>query len=157
MSTTPEIDTDIYPMPMFVSFAVRDLVASTHWYEAAGFVVLATLPPSGPPAVVHLRRMRNQDILLVPGEPEPGSVVSFSAGADDLDARAETLRAAGGGTVSGPADTPWYTSDLTITDPDGHRIVLTSPRLAEMAANQEWTDGVRQSFGRRPEDVGPRG
>ena len=74
----PGIDRDIYPMPMFVTLAVRDLVASTAWYEAAGFIVLATLPgPAGPSSLVHLRRMRHQDLLLVPGEPTAGPRITL--------------------------------------------------------------------------------
>jgi hypothetical protein len=36
------------------------------------------------------------------------------------------------------------------TDPDGHVVVLTAPRLAEIAAEPEWTATVTGSLGRRP-------
>src|SRR5690348_16006267 len=91
----PGIDREIYPMPMFVTLPVRDLVASTTRYEAAGFAVLATLPgPSGPASLVHLRRLRFQDLLLVPGNPVPGPRITFAAGEEDLHERAEVLAAA---------------------------------------------------------------
>ncbi|MFF0612750.1 VOC family protein [Nocardia tengchongensis] len=141
MSEHTAVDRTIYPMPMFATFQVRDIAATTAFYEAAGFVALATIPGENGPAVVHLRRMKYQDLLLVPGEPIPGSVtVSFSAGGEDLATLASTLRECTfpGVTITGPADTAWYTSDVTITDPDGNRVILTAPRLAELDAAKEW-------------------
>ncbi|MFE3026938.1 VOC family protein [Nocardia tengchongensis] len=139
MSEHPAIDRTIYPMPMFATFQVRDIAATTAFYEAAGFVALATIPGENGPAVVHLRRMKYQDLLLVPGEPIPGSTtVSFSAGGEDLATLASTLRAFPGVTITGPADTAWYTSDVTITDPDGNRVILTAPRLAELDEAKQW-------------------
>ncbi|MCP2336449.1 VOC family protein [Actinomadura rupiterrae] len=136
------IDRTIYPMPMFATFRVADVKAAAAFYEAAGFVSLATVPgPDGSPAVIHLRRMKYQDLLLVPGEAVPGSTtVSFSAGDQDLAALAASLREAAfeGAHVSGPSDTPWFTSDLTIDDPDGNRIILTAPRMGEMGQAKEW-------------------
>ena len=63
------IDRGIYVMPQFVTFEVADLAAARRWYvNGLGFVELAVLPgPEGEPALVHLRRFRYQDILLVPG------------------------------------------------------------------------------------------
>ena len=82
------------------------------------------------PTLVHLRRWRYQDILLVPGEAEPGrgSTLSISALAEELPALAERARAHGGGTVEGPLDTPWNSRDLRVTDPDGYRLVYTARR-----------------------------
>jgi catechol 2,3-dioxygenase-like lactoylglutathione lyase family enzyme len=153
MTTTeaPGVDRDVYPMPAFVTFPVTDLGASTGWYEALGFVVLATLPgPGGTDALVHLRRLRYQDLLLVPGRPTPGPRVTFAAGEEDLDQRAARVRRSPGGTVEGPVDTPWFSRDLVATDPDGYVVVLTAPRLADVAADPEWTATVTGSLGRRP-------
>lgn len=143
MSNAPDIDRTIYPMPMFATFQVADLAAAEAFYQAVGFVSLAAIPgPDGTPVVVHLRRMKYQDILIVPGKPERGSsTVGFLAGGQDLAALAAALRAAppDGARIEGPADTPWYTSDLTIDDPDGNRIILTAQREAEVDAAKEWT------------------
>ncbi|GGV14195.1 hypothetical protein GCM10010182_38450 [Actinomadura cremea] len=150
MSTAPEIDRTIYPMPMFATFQVADLAAAEAFYQAAGFISLATVPgPDGAPAVVHLRRMKYQDILLVPGEPERGSTtVSFQASGHDLAALAAALRAVmpDGARVEGPSDTPWYTSDLTIDDPDGNRIILTAQREADIEAAREWAKEFKGDF-----------
>ncbi|GAB0103206.1 hypothetical protein JMUB6875_21780 [Nocardia sp. JMUB6875] len=141
-NTAPAIDRTIYPMPMFANFAVADIAAATAFYESVGFIALATIPgPDGTPALVHLRRMKYQDLLLVPGVARPGSTtVSFSAGGADLITLAETLRANAfpGARVEGPADTAWYTTDLTIDDADGNRIILTAPRMAEIDQAKEW-------------------
>jgi hypothetical protein len=145
-TTAPAIDRTIYPMPMFATFRVADIAAAEAFYQAVGFVSLATIPgPDGSPAVVHLRRMTYQDILLTPGEPERGrgsgtATVSFAAGGQDLAQLADALRAAAvqGARVEGPTDTPWFTSDLTIDDPDGNRVILTAPREAELGRAREW-------------------
>ncbi|SFO53181.1 Predicted lactoylglutathione lyase [Geodermatophilus obscurus] len=151
-TAAPGVDRAIYPMPVFVTFPVTDLTASTRWYEALGFVVLATMPrPDGTDALVHLRRLRHQDLLLVPGSPTPGPRVSFAAGEEDLAGRAARVRRAGGaGSVEGPVDTPWFTRDLVATDPDGYVVVLTAPRLDDVAADPAWNATVTGSLGRRP-------
>ncbi|MEC3918065.1 VOC family protein [Nocardia sp. CDC160] len=141
-NTTPAIDRTIYPMPMFANFAVTDIAAATAFYEAVGFIALATIPgPDGTPVVVHLRRMKYQDLLLVPGQAKTGSTtVSFSAGGEDLAERAKSLRERDfpGARIEGPADTAWYTSDVTIDDPDGNRVILTAPRMAEIDQAKQW-------------------
>jgi catechol 2,3-dioxygenase-like lactoylglutathione lyase family enzyme len=146
-NTAPAIDRSIYPMSMFATFQVADIAAAAAFYQAVGFVSLATIPgPDGTPRVVHLRRMRHQDLLLVPGKPERGSVtVSFAAGGQDLTGLAGSLRggAPEGARVEGPTDTAWFTSDLTIDDPDGNRVILTAPREAEMERAREW---ARETF-----------
>ena len=134
-----EIDRSIYVMPGFVTFSCADVERTRRWYvDGLGFVVLA-----GYPGLVHLRRWRYQDILLVPGG-EAGARAggiryTIAAGDEDLAAIAERARAAGGGTVTGPTPTMWNTIDLECVDPDGHVVVFTAldrsrtpdPRFAE--------------------------
>ncbi len=127
-------------MPMFVTFAVADLGRSEALYHAAGFVTLATVPaPDGSPAVVHMRRERNQDVLLVPAE-HPARSVTFAAHGEDLTALADALTSAGV-KVDGPRDTEWLTADLTATDPDGNTIVFTRSRTPEADQAREWASG----------------
>ncbi|GAA1368533.1 VOC family protein [Catellatospora chokoriensis] len=149
--TAPGIDRDIYPMPAFVKFEATDLAATARWYEAAGFVVLAAMPgPDGRTMLVHLRRQRYQDILLVPagGAPTGGGRITMAAGGDDLARRAREVATAGGGSAQGPAPTPWYSDDLVLTDPDGNVVVLTEPRRRDIDADAEWSAMVRTSVGR---------
>ena len=147
-STT--IDRGIYVMPQFVTFEVSDMAAARRWYvNGLGFVELAVLPgPDGEPVLVHLRRFRYQDILLVPGrDPEEkasGVRVSFAAGDEDLDARAAIAANESGGTVEGPVHTPWNTRDLQFQDADDHLVVFTQPVLnADM--DSEFARRVRDS------------
>jgi hypothetical protein len=106
--------------------------------------------PGGRTALVHLRRQRYQDILLVPAQAAASGTgrITMAAGGDDLRLRAEDLAAAGGGTVAGPSPTPWRSDDLTLTDPDGNVVVLTEPRRADIDADAEWSQMVRDSVGR---------
>ncbi|MHB1417961.1 MAG: VOC family protein, partial [Chloroflexota bacterium] len=89
---------DFYPMPSFVTLAVHDLPAAADWYERTlGFTALFTLPdPAGAPALIHLRRARYQDLLLVAGPPDLASageiglgvMLTFAAGEGGVDALA---------------------------------------------------------------------
>ncbi|RVW02433.1 VOC family protein [Rhodococcus spongiicola] len=149
VSTEAAIDRSIYPMPMFASFLVRDLEVSERFYHQVGFITLASIPGPTGVQLIHLRREKYQDVLLVQGEAVDGSVtVSLAAGAEDLAARADALAGTAdlAGTVEGPTDTPWFTTDLTITDPDGNRIILTAPRTADHAAAAEWLESARGEF-----------
>lgn len=136
----PAIDRSIYVMPMFVNLVVRDLAAAESMYANAGFVTLATIPgPNGLPLLVHLRRERHQDILMTQGTAVRGSVsASFAAGDADLEEVADSLRSAGA-EVTGPHDTPWFSTDVTFTDRDGNTVTLTAPRVAEQDFAQAWT------------------
>jgi catechol 2,3-dioxygenase-like lactoylglutathione lyase family enzyme len=153
-AVAPGISRAIYGMPMFVTLVARDLDATTNWYtDGLGFVVLFSMPgPDGRPALVHLRRWQFQDILVRPATAPGGAgstmTVSFAAVYGEIDDLAERARAHGGGTIDGPADTPWNTRDLTATDPDGNVVILTAarpPELADAAFSAEITERFRES------------
>ncbi|AOW93748.1 hypothetical protein BFN03_16785 [Rhodococcus sp. WMMA185] len=147
------IDRSIYPMPTFATFPVSDFARSVRWYEALGFVVLAEIPaPDGATMLVHLRRMRYQDILLVLGEPAPGYRSTFDAGGDDLERRAASLLAEatslgglGSARVEGPDRTQWYTNELVAIDADGYSVVLSEPLREEATADAGWTELIETS------------
>jgi len=132
----PVIDTSIYPMPMFLRLEVSDLARSRAFYTGAlDLIELAALPgPDGTPFLVHLRRWRYQDILIVPARGPvaagTGLGLSLAAEQDALAGLAERARAFGA-PVGGPTDTPWNTTDVTVTDPDGLRITYTARRPVE--------------------------
>ena len=126
---------EIYPMPMFVTLAQADVAAAADWFvRALGFGIVFQSPAvNGQPALVHLRRSKYQDVLLVPttepnqNQVQPSLTISFQS--DDVDAIATRARAAGTlglSAIEGPVETPWNTCDLTVTDPAGHRLVFTS-------------------------------
>ncbi len=131
----PVIDLSIYVMPSFATLAVSNLEHSQHWYvEGLGFALLASVPgPSGEVALIHLRRWRYQDLLLVPERRplsstpvDPRIRLTFSAHGTDLEALVASARATGGGSVEGPTATVWNTLDVLARDPDGYEVVFTS-------------------------------
>ena len=141
----PEIDRSIYVMPSFVTFACADLERTARWYvEGLGFVVLARYP-----GLVHLRRWRYQDILLVPATVDAprGQDVRYTiaAGDEDLAARAEHARAIAGGTVRGPTPTPWNTVDLECVDPDGHVVIFTALDHSRVP-DPRFTERIRRGY-----------
>jgi catechol 2,3-dioxygenase-like lactoylglutathione lyase family enzyme len=129
---SPEVTKDIYGMPAFVTLVVADIERTVDWYtNGLDFIVFFTMPgPDGIPALVHLRRWRYQDILVRAGQASGGGEWSISVMAlvEQLAGIAERAREHGGGTVEGPVDTPWNTTDVTTTDPDGYRLVYTARR-----------------------------
>ncbi len=149
----PAIDLSIYVMPACATLTVSDLAASRRWYvEGLGFAVLAEVPgPSGGVALLHLRRWRYQDLLLVPDRrpdapPARGIRLTFSAHGADLDALVEQARAVGGsvgGVVEGPSATPWNTRDMVARDPDGYEVVFTSTLPVE-AQDPEFAGRMEQ-------------
>ena len=131
---------EIYPMPSFPMLVVRDLEASSKFYqEALGFKHIFTMPgPGGKPALVHLRWLKYADLLLsLPRDdmeiPEPrGAGVSLSFQMlerfdGSVDALFEQAKAGGANIVSGPLDQPWNVREVTILDLDGYRLVFTTP------------------------------
>lgn len=148
----PEIDREIYAMPMFATLPVRDLDASRAWYAALGLVELAVMPaPDGSVQLVHLRRYRYQDLLLVPAAGEEdgatgsGARISFAhtGRVEDLEDVADALREVGGGEVAGPHATPWRAVELEARDPDGHIVVMTAP--PEGPPPEGWDEFVRST------------
>jgi uncharacterized glyoxalase superfamily protein PhnB len=126
---------EIYPMPMFATLAVEDVAAVARWYgDALGFGTMFAGPAiGGQPSLVHLRRNRYQDVLLVPrraaGTATPLATLTLSFSVDDVDelaGRARSVAPVGASAVTGPVDTPWNTRDLSVTDPEGHQLVFTS-------------------------------
>lgn len=122
---------EIYPMPMFATITVADVTAMSGWYQQTlGFSVVFAAPGS---ALVHLRRRKYQDLLIVRGSSAsaaaPSSLtISFSVDGeiDDVAARAHAGPTSGVSAVTGPVATPWNTLDLRVTDPEGHQLIFTA-------------------------------
>jgi catechol 2,3-dioxygenase-like lactoylglutathione lyase family enzyme len=130
---------EIYPMPLFPMLVASDLEASARFYqEALGFTHIFTMPgPGGTAGLVHLRWVKYADLLLTrarasqPVSEPRGLGVTLSFNLFDrfggrMDALAEHARQHGAN-VTGPVDQPWNVHELTVLDPDGYRLVFTSP------------------------------
>jgi uncharacterized glyoxalase superfamily protein PhnB len=149
---------EIYPMPAFATLAVRNVAAVAGWYERAlGFTtVFKGHDAGGEPALVHLRRLKYQDLLLTiassestPAEAPSSLTLSFSVG-DEVDAlavRARSVEPLGRSVIVGPVDTSWNTRDLRVTDPAGHRLIFTgrnpNPDPAQQARMRDMFDRQR--------------
>ncbi len=125
---------EVYPMPMFATLSVADIAAVERWYQdALGFKTMFAGPSiGGKPSMVHLRRNRYQDLLIVAaratGASSPTTLtLSFSCDeVDTLASRARSVPAVGLSVVNDPIDTPWNTRDLRVTDPAGHVLIFTA-------------------------------
>jgi uncharacterized glyoxalase superfamily protein PhnB len=130
---------EIYPMPSFPTLIVKDLEASSDFYQnALGFKHIFTMPgPGGQPALVHLRWVKYADVLITKSRDgkeltEPKGVgVSLNFNMlehfnGDIDAFAKHVRE-NGANVIGPIDRPWNVREVTVIDPDGYQLIFTMP------------------------------
>lgn len=110
---------EVYPMPFFVTLAADDPAALARWYEQTlGFGTMFMGP------VIHLRRRRYQDILVVAARAgSPATSGGPSLTFDATDAELDALAARAGAT---PQATPWNTREIRLSDPAGHRLVFSA-------------------------------
>lgn len=124
---------EIYPMPSFPTLIVKDLEASSEFYQnVLGFKHIFTMP-----GLVHLRWVKYADLLITGSREgkeltEPRGVgISLNFGMfdrfdGDIDAFAEHARK-NGANVTGPIDQPWNVREVTVFDPDGYKLTFTVP------------------------------
>ena len=133
------MEEEIYPMPSFPMLIVKDLQASSDFYQnALGFKHIFSMPgPGGQPTLVHLRWVKYADLLIA--GPRDGTDmtgpkglgVSLNFGMFDrvdgaIDAFAGHAREHGA-QVTGPISQPWNVREVTVTDPDGYKLIFTMP------------------------------
>ncbi|MFO0555293.1 MAG: hypothetical protein U0271_43355 [Polyangiaceae bacterium] len=120
---------EVYPMPFFITLRSPDPRALGDWYERLGFQRMLDGP------VIHLRRRKYQDLLIVPGAPrQPGGPelrLDVDGEFDALVADAQAIPQRGLSLVAPPCDTPWNTRELSLTDPDGHTLIFSARRAVE--------------------------
>ena len=124
---------EIYPMPFFPTLIVKDLEASSDFYqEVLGFKHIFTMP-----GLVHLRWVKYADVLIaghrdgedITGTKGAGVTLNFNMldrFNGDLNAFATHARQ-NGANVHGPIEQPWNVREVTVLDPDGYRLVFTMP------------------------------
>ena len=141
----PEPFHGIYGMPMFITVPTLDLDASVDfWTEALGFFTLFSIPGR----LAHLRRWAFQDVLLVPAPQEPipatgpAMSVSFACVLSQIDEIAAVCEQRRPGSVTGPRITPWNSSEVEVTTPEGVRVVLTAARPLD--PDSEQADNLRR-------------
>ena len=139
---------EIYPMPSFPMLIVKDLEASSAFYQnSLGFKHIFTMPgPGGQPALVHLRWVKYADLLITVSRDgkqltDPKGVgISLNFGMfdrfdGDIDAFASYARE-NGATVMGPINQPWNVREVTVLDPDGYKLVFTVPLNINLGFDQ---------------------
>jgi uncharacterized glyoxalase superfamily protein PhnB len=149
---------EIYPMPSFSMLIVKDLEATSTFYQTAlRFKHIFTMPgPGGKPALVHLRWSKYADLLAA--RPRDGKELTEPKGVGvalnfslfdrfdgDIDAFAEHARKHGAN-VAGPINQPWNVREVTVVDPDGYRLVFTVP----LNINLEFNKMLEQASGGTP-------
>ena len=142
---------EFYPMPLFVQLEVSDVVEVARWYkEALGFrsVFDGPVGPDGKPFIVHLRKDRYQDLLLVPVgpgqvvQPSPTLSINFNPGDVTVAELFQSAQKAGTTRIEGPVERPWNVRELTVYDPDGN-IIKFSERLDVNKTFDEVMDGMK--------------
>ncbi len=139
---------EIYPMPSFPTLTVKNVEASSNFYQnALGFKHIYTMPgPDGQPSLVHLRWTKYADLLITRLRdskelPEPKGVgVSlnfnmFEHFNGDMEAFAKYARE-NGANVIGPVDQPWNVREVTIFDPDGYKLIFMVPINLNLSFDQ---------------------
>ena len=120
-----------------VSFTVKDLTASIGWYrDVLGFTVSQEYQRDGAVRAASMtagsvRILLNQDDgakgwTRVKGE---GFAVQVTT-EQSIDAIADRAKANGANLDLEPTDTPWGARLFRITDPDGFKLSISSPRRA---------------------------
>ncbi|MEO8218349.1 MAG: VOC family protein [Acidobacteriota bacterium] len=116
------------------SLTVKDLQASLSWYrDVLGFAVDRQHEREGKLVAIALkagtvRILLNQDDGAKGWDRVKGEGFSLQFTTDqEIDAIAATIRTAGGTLQTEPADMPWGARMFRLQDPDGFKLVISSP------------------------------
>jgi uncharacterized glyoxalase superfamily protein PhnB len=120
-----------------VSLTVKDLEQSVHWYsDIVGFAIDQKYERDGQLSGVVVRAGAVRVLLnrddggrgwdRVKGEGFSLQIITEQS----IDAIASAIRARGGVLGSEPADMPWGARVFRLSDPDGYRWTISSPRAA---------------------------
>ncbi len=139
---------EIYPMPIFPTLIVKDMQASSNFYQnVLDFKNIFTMPGAdGQSSLVHLRWVKYADLLITRSRDgkeltEPKGVgVSLNFNLlehfnGDMDAFAIYAREHGANVI-GPVDQPWNVREVTVFDPDGYKLIFTMPINLNLAFDE---------------------
>jgi uncharacterized glyoxalase superfamily protein PhnB len=122
------------------SFTVKDAQASMSWYrDVLGFTVGEKHERDGKLRAVSMaagtaRILLSQDDGAKGLNRAKGNGMSLQiTTAQNIDAIAQRIKAAGGSLESDPIDTPWGARVFRIHDPDGFKLVISSERPVSSA------------------------
>ncbi|MGC8535206.1 MAG: VOC family protein [Rhizomicrobium sp.] len=138
---------ETYPMPLFVTLEVADMVASLSWYEAIGFTTVFAMPgPDRAPLFAHMRWIRYADVLLRQASASQGTkglgiALNFMV-EHDIDALAVRAKNVGAIFFNDIGDRPWNARDFTLLDPDGFALTFTFGPLKR----REFDAVMRETF-----------
>jgi uncharacterized glyoxalase superfamily protein PhnB len=123
--------------PLAVSLTVKDLQKSlTYYQDTLGFVIERKIEREGTLRSVALKAgdvsiSINQDDGAKGWERVKGEGFSLRITTDqNIDELANGMKKHGGILDSEPADTPWGTRAFRFRDPDGYKVMISSPRPA---------------------------
>jgi catechol 2,3-dioxygenase-like lactoylglutathione lyase family enzyme len=130
-----------YPLPACPALVVRNLAASTLWYEAGlGFRLVFTNVDHGEdPPLTHLRWAETSDLVLAADDPQVaqaggrglGVTLRFAV-AGSVDALAAQVKSYGIEILLGPVDRPWKAREFVVADPDGYHLAFTGRMQDEL-------------------------
>ncbi len=139
---------EIYPMPIFPTLIVKDVQASSNFYQKVlDFKNIFTMPgPDGQPSLVHLRWVKYADLLIT--RPRDGKELTEPKGVGvslnfnmvehfngDMDTFARYAREHGANVI-GPVEQPWNVREVTVFDPDGYKLIFTMPINLNLAFDE---------------------
>jgi uncharacterized glyoxalase superfamily protein PhnB len=141
--TTPESPSktgSLVGTNLSASFTVKDAQASMSWYrDVLGFTVGEKHERDGKLRAVSIaagtaRILLSQDDGAKGLNRAKGDGMSLQiTTAQNIDAIAQRIKAAGGSLESDPIDTPWGARVFRIHDPDGFKLVISSERPVSSA------------------------
>jgi uncharacterized glyoxalase superfamily protein PhnB len=141
--TTPESPSktgSLVGTNLSASFTVKDAQASMSWYrDVLGFTVGEKHERDGKLRAVSMaagtaRILLSQDDGAKGLNRAKGDGMSLQiTTAQNIDAIAQRIKAAGGSLESDPIDTPWGARVFRIHDPDGFKLVISSERPVSSA------------------------
>lgn len=122
---------------LMASLTTKDVQTSLAWYvDVLGFTVDERYEPEGQLRAASLKAgnvkiLLSQDNGAKGWDRVKGQGISLQiTTAQDIDAIAARIKAAGGTLESEPVDTPWGSRVFRLQDPDGFKLVIASPRTA---------------------------